>query len=496
MIKRTFYKNILLIVVLSIILAACGVNTSDVATNNLSEPQEETDMSTPTLENVAEATDVPVATPEAATPTPETIATPVATPADETAPVQQSTAATPDTTEATAPTATSLTASQTSQFGEEILFLRESSLWAFDTGAGQERQLADNVRSFAAAPDGARIALIREIDGQFDVWVIQRDGNALTQLTNNERREATLSWATDGNALVFASAETDEPYARTWPQWPQWCATSDVRVFNLTDNTETTIADGCDPAISPDGRRIVFAAPPTDTQDGIEGPNSTNSIRLVNRQGENGWNFAVAEGEVSDDLARDGLLVYGPAWSPDGSQITYHRFLGYQALVDIAITEVSGSFDGQGQPLYGGAGWLLPARVSPDNELIAITEYNYNDPRGLSGYDLWSVTVMKAEGSHEIPLPSRTLDAVGERFDTLPRAQRVAWAPSGTTLAVQLPPGWSADMPAVRPDEGGALSDTTAAGEIWRWQPGELPSERLVENVDAASPIEWLPATD
>ncbi|NJO81346.1 MAG: hypothetical protein HC828_00385 [Blastochloris sp.] len=453
-------------------------------------------MPTPAPENVNEATDVPVATPEIATPTPETIPALDTTiePTDETLPLQQSTAATPNTTENVAPTAASLTASRTNQFGEEIMFLRAGSLWAFDTQSGRERQLAENVHSFAAAPDGTRIALIRKIDEQFDVWVIQRDSNALTQLTNNERTEATLSWAADENALVFASAETADPYTRTWPQWPQWCATSDVRVFNLTADTETTIADGCDPAISPDGRRIVFAAPPTDTQDGIEGPNSTNTIRLVNRQGENGWNFAVAEGEISDNLVRDGLLVYAPSWSPDGSQIVYHRFLGYQALVDIAITEVSGSFDGQGQPLYGGAGWLLPARVSPNNQLIAITEYNYNDPRGLNGYDLWSVTVMKVEGSHEIPLPSRTLDAIGERFDTLPRAQQVAWAPNGTTLAVQLPSGWSANMPPVRPDEGAALSDTGAAGEIWRWQPGELPSERLVENVDAASPIEWVPA--
>jgi enoyl-CoA hydratase/carnithine racemase len=45
------------------------------------------------------------------------------------------------------------------------------------------------------------------------------------------------------------------------------------------------------------------------------------------------------------------------------AQIAYHRFVGYRALVDINLTEIGGSFEGKGQPLNDGAGWLLPQLV-------------------------------------------------------------------------------------------------------------------------------------
>jgi hypothetical protein len=137
-----------------------------------------------------------------------------------------------------------------------------------------------------------------------------------------------------------------------------------------------------------------------------------------------------------------------------------------------------------------GAGWLLPALFAPNGQSLAITENNYSDPRGFGGYDNWSVSVIRLEGTREIALPSGTLKAVGQRVDQLPRGQAAAWSPDGTALAAELPPGWNPGMSPNEPIDAGGQP-----GEIWRWRPGSQPEEQLVKDVDVASPLAWLPPT-
>jgi WD40 repeat protein len=367
--------------------------------------------------------------------------------------------------------------------------LRRGALMAFDVSARKERKIADGVREFSATPDGALLALVRGQGRKAELWSIRRDGSALTQLTRNDRAESAPSWAADASALVFASAATDQPPAPDWPSWTQWCAASQVHLLNIADQSETSFGPGCAPAFSPDGRRIAYAKAPTAKEPDFPdpAPMTINSIRLINRLGQNGWDFAKAQGAAAP-APHTGRVVYAPAWSPDGKQLVYHRFLGYQALVDIDLSEIGGSLEGKGQPLNVGAGWLLPALFAPNGQSLAITENNYSDPRGFGGYDNWSVSVVRLEGTREIALPSGTLRAVGQRVDQLPRGQAAAWSPDGTTLAAELPPGWS---PGMSPNE--PIDADGQPGEIWRWRPGSQPEEQLVKDVDFASPLAWLP---
>ncbi|GAB4210701.1 MAG: hypothetical protein OHK0022_44210 [Roseiflexaceae bacterium] len=370
----------------------------------------------------------------------------------------------------------------------EILFLRGGALTALDLGSRRERQIAEGVSDFVVAPGGAQIALVRGADAQAELWTVQRDGSGLNRLTNNRRVEWHPSWSPDGTALVFASAEAARLPDQDWFGWSRWCAISEVRLLNLADRAETTLARGCDPAFSPDGRRIAYAAPPTQPETGIGDapPLTINSIRLINRQGQNGWDFARAAGP--DAPAPDtGRVVYGPVWSPDGKQLLYQRFLGYQALVDINQSELAASFNGKGQPLMSGAGWLPGASFTPDGRSVAITERNVGDARGLTGYDIWSVTVLRLEGSREVALPSGPVTMLGTEVETLARGQMAAWSPDRTRMAVQLPPGWRADLPQDTPVDADGQP-----GELWLWRPGTPPSERLATQVDFASPLAWL----
>ena len=214
-----------------------------------------------------------------------------------------------------------------------------------------------------------------------------------------------------------------------------------------------------------------------------------NTVRLINRRGENAWNFARADG-ADAPMPNTGMLVYGPAWSPDGASVTYHRYLGMQVEVDINLSEIGGSFEGKGRPFAEGAGWLLPVRFASDGRRAAIIEHNYSDARGFGGYDAWSVQVVTFDGSRTVDLPQGPMTMIGGSAVRLPRAASAAWSPDGTRLAVLLPPGWRPDVSLNEPfDPTGA----ERPGEVWLWQPGAAPSVRLISNVDFASPLAWLP---
>jgi len=471
----------LYIIVLSaaLLLAACGTPGSGQPATAPANPLATTQPTeAPAPTNAAQPTDAPPATQApAATAMPEPTQAPAATAVPTQAPAP---------TNAPVPTAIS-----TGATGGELLFLRQGTLVALDLATRKERAIADNVLDFAAARNGRAIALVRNVERVFELWVVQRDGSGMQQITSNgnDRIEGTPVWSPDGTALAYAAADTSDAYARTWLEWSAWCVVSEVHVFDLGTNTDRSFGPGCDPAFSPDAKRIAYATRPTARQEGANAFNATNAIRLINRQGQNGWNFAAADGGVDPASPKRGLLVYAPAFSPDGKQLSYQRFLGYQALVDLDLTEIGGSFEGKGQPLNAGAGWLLPAHFSPDGQMVAIVENNFSDARGFGGYDDWSVTVLQLSGTHDIALPTGTLRAVGQVVGQLPRAQAAAWLPDRTTLAVLLPPGWRPGLPNDQP-----VNADQKPGEIWSWRPGGDPAQKLAENVDFASPVLWLPA--
>jgi dipeptidyl aminopeptidase/acylaminoacyl peptidase len=287
----------------------------------------------PPAETAAAAAPTPPATQAPVVPT-EPAAT--AVPADTAAPATAAPTAAPTTQPA--PTA------QPAAFASEIMFLRQGVLTAYDTQTRAERLVADGVRDFAATPDGSRMALVRENERTTDLWLVQRDGSGLARLTSdgNERIEATPSWAPDGLTLAFAAADSSDQYTRRWPDWASWCAVSQVVALDLPSGAQRPLGAGCDPAFSPDGRRVAFAAPPSEPEPGLEslGATAANSIRLVNRQGQNGWDFATAEGAEAADV-ETGRLVYAPSWSPSGDRVLYQRFVGMQVETDVNVSEPS-----------------------------------------------------------------------------------------------------------------------------------------------------------
>jgi Tol biopolymer transport system component len=486
---------VLLVLLLALLLTACGTtNSAPGAAQEAQEPDAPAASAPePTSGLVETAAPPPTEEPTAAPPIEEPTAVPTAGTGQEyPAPPQEASPDAPPPATATAVPTIAPTATATAQptpGGSEVLFLRGGTLVAYDTASGQERTIVPNVHEFAATTDGEQLALVRQPGGQSaDIWVVQRDGSGLRQLTRDARAEGSLSWAPDGSTLAYAAADTMRPHAPDWVSWSEWCSGSEVRLLDVRNSTITALEPGCDPQVSHDGRRIAFATPPQDVAQATENAGTAtedNTIRLVNRQGENGWSFATATGSGADA----GHLVYAPAWSPNDDEIAYQRFIGYQALVDINLIEMGGSFQGDGDLLGQGAGWLMRPHFAPQGEQIAVVEYNFSDARGIGGYEPWSAQVLRPgqQGAIFLPTGERQTNAI--IVDTLPRATSATWSPDGARLAVVLPPEWRSG---IAPQEVPFQSE--APGELWLWEPGTPPSQQLVRDVDFASPLVWLPA--
>jgi len=368
----------------------------------------------------------------------------------------------------------------------EILFLRAGNLQAYGLETATERQIASAVHEFAPSPAGRQLALIRGKEGSREVWLIDRDGQNLRLLTSNSRAESNLTWAADGLRLAYTSAQVDPPKLPTWESWSRWCGPSEIYLLNLPLHEEKPLGAGCMPAFSPDGKRLAFTTPPETTDEpGNQTKKKTNALRLVNSKGQNGWNLATA-GQTEGE---DGRLVYAPVWSPDGLQIVYQRFRGYQVLVDLNLTERRDSVGKTPAKLLGtGLGWMLPPVFAPDGERLGLVAYNDGNARGVKGYEMWAAEVLKLGEQGSVSLPEGSLEADAVLQQHLNRVTALAWSPDSKALVVALPKGWQPGIPpAATPYEA------VTPGELWLWQPAKMPTKRLVEGVDYASPLVWLP---
>ncbi len=369
--------------------------------------------------------------------------------------------------------------------GSEIFYVKNAVLYAYDLQQDRERFIAAGVREFAATPDGSRLALLIGDDNDRDLWLIDRDGSNLQLLHDDDQVLAALDWAPDGLSLVYVAADRPPPALPEWPDWAAWCRNGAIQRIDLPTGRSFDLARGCDPAFAPDGRRIAYVTPPRSSLNQEMPPMVENQLRLMNRQGQHSWRFAFADPMEADQ----GLLVYAPAWGPNGGKIAYHRYLGNQIEVDIVLSEYAGAWSGQGRPIGWGAGWLQPVMFSPDQQYALLLEHNYADARGFGGYEVWGLQVLKLGQPGSIFLPEGEIDTVARETAALQRVAAAAWAPAANELVLLLPPDWQPDVPINE-----ARYNEAVPGELRRWQPGSPPGDVLVEGLDFAGSLRWLPA--
>ena len=195
--------------------------------------------------------------------------------------------------------------------------------------------VADGARNFHArpSPDGTHIAFDSDRDGERAVYVADADGNHARRVSG-KGFAAVPSWSPDGRSLVFARAEPAHP--RVWNLWQLTLASGELRrltshaygqpwggswfpdgqriayshedriiVRDIVRGTRRVYSSPQPgrllrtPAVSPDGRRILFQV----FRDGV-------------------WLLDVASGSTRKVLDDPSAEEY--SWSPDGRRVAYH----------------------------------------------------------------------------------------------------------------------------------------------------------------------------
>ncbi|TYP92801.1 WD40-like Beta Propeller Repeat [Fodinibius salinus] len=131
----------------------------------------------------------------------------------------------------------------------KIVFSKDGNIWTFETTDGLLKQVTTggNDRQPDWSPDGTKIAFSRIVDGNHEVFIMNKDGSNQQNITNNAAEDVAPDWSPDGLKIAFTSdRDGDKEIFVTYPR------TNKIR--QLTDNTRTDHSASW----SPDGRKIML----------------------------------------------------------------------------------------------------------------------------------------------------------------------------------------------------------------------------------------------
>jgi TolB protein len=76
--------------------------------------------------------------------------------------------------------------------------------WA-GAGGGTYHRLSNHESDTAPAGSGTRVAFMSARDGNWEIYVIDMNGGALTRLTNSGTQDGLPTWSPDGKSIAFVS---------------------------------------------------------------------------------------------------------------------------------------------------------------------------------------------------------------------------------------------------------------------------------------------------
>jgi Tol biopolymer transport system component len=228
---------------------------------------------------------------------------------------------------------------------------RTDDVWVMAADGSRRRNLTDTASPMdedrpSWSPSGRKVVFVSNRDGDWDVYVMRRDGSRTRKLTHNKRDDRDPSWSPNGKKIVYTSdrrgvrdvfiMRADGSNARAIVQLasdaqaPVWSPSAQVIVFSMA----TGEGEGRDLyTIRPDGEGLKVLAQTSDEEytaswsaDGkwlvysavVPAPcgmcDPLNVLELF---------VMTAKGTDIQRLTDDAADDQYPVWSPDGTMIAF-----------------------------------------------------------------------------------------------------------------------------------------------------------------------------
>ncbi len=205
-----------------------------------------------------------------------------------------------------------------------------SNLFWMDSHGGSIRQLtSEPIHVYdgdpAISPDGTRIAFDRfDLSGHLTgIYLMNADGSHIVRITTPPASavggDQLPDFSPDGTKLAFVRDGSDGGDGTIY--------IVGIDGMGLRKVTPTS-ADAWRPRWSPDGSKLLFGAPDSDTAP------SDRNVYVVNSDGSG---LTALTHESDPSWAED------PAWSPDGTMIAFLQFQDGTHFVGLVIMQADGS---------------------------------------------------------------------------------------------------------------------------------------------------------
>jgi TolB protein len=275
----------------------------------------------------------------------------------------------------------------------------DTEVFSVDPDSGDSHNLSRSPgsedRYRCSSPDGSRVAFISDRSGRPDLYVMDADGGNVIRLVDSKSVCYMPSWrrTSRGERIVFGTHGEKGEMAAIRPD----------------GSGLTTLGDGHDPVLSPDGAKIAFTG---DVPGGV-------AVFVMDADGRN-------RRRVVPETSAVGATF--PDWSPDGAHMVFAYPVG-PALELFVI----GS-DGMNRRQLTNLGKVAtPAAWSPDGKWISfrLTDERYwSDPARMKTIyadkpaDKRPVWVIRPDGTD-----AHVIECL--RFQCAIDGSRAAWKPLG-----------------------------------------------------------------